>query len=114
MTTVSFGWEQRLYKSCFIRVEKYVSYKRGTIGSHWNTNYLLDLCLKKKPQKLKHRYDVIFRVIAFGDGVIKMNYFSMSLLKIYTKTYKFRFESKHHGILNEKTFKVKYKLIIDQ
>ena len=32
-------------------------------------------------QKLKHRYDVNFRVIAFGVGVIKMNYFSMSLLK---------------------------------
>ena len=31
-------------------------------------------------QKLKHLDDVIFRVLAFGVGVIKMNYFSMSLL----------------------------------
>ena len=40
-----------------------------------------------------------------------MNYFSMCLLKIETKTYQFCFELKHHGILNEK--KVNYKLNID-
>ena len=51
-------------------------------------------------QKHKHLDDVIFRVLAFGVGVIKMNYFSMSLLKIETKTYQFCFELKYHGILN--------------
>ena len=55
-----------------------MSARRGAyIGSHWNTNYLLDLGRKKKPQenivhqKLKHLDDVIFRVLAFGVGVIK-------------------------------------------
>ena len=57
-------------------------------------------------QKLKYRYDVNFRVIAFGVGVIKMNYFSTSLLKIDTKNYQFRYESKHHGILNEKRLNI--------
>ena len=63
---------------------------------------------KKNPQenivhqKLKHLDDVIFRVLAFGVGVIKMNYFSMSLLKIETKTYQLCFELKYHGILNER------------
>ena len=53
-------------------------------------------------QRLKRLDDVIFRVIAFGIGVIKMNYFSMSLLKLETKIYQFCFELKHHGILNWK------------
>ena len=40
-------------------------------------------------QKLKLLDDVIFRVLASGVGVIKMNYFSMSLLKKETKTCQF-------------------------
>ena len=56
-----------------------MSARRGAhIGSHWNTNYLLDLG-RKTPQenivhnKLKHLDDVIFRVpvLAFGVGIIK-------------------------------------------
>ena len=61
-------------------------------------------------QKLQHLHDGIFRVIAFGVRVIKMNYFSM--FRIETKTYQFCFELKHHGILKKE--KVKHKLIIDQ
>ena len=54
-----------------------MSARRGAhIGSHWNTNYLLDLGRKKTQEnivhkKLKHLDDVIFRVLAFGVGVIK-------------------------------------------
>ena len=72
---------------------------------------------EKKPQenkvhqKLKHLDDVIFRVLAFGVGVIKMNYFSMSLLKIETKTYQFCFEMKYHGILNERRLNLSRLLI---
>ena len=36
-------------------------------------------------QKLKRLDDVNFRVLASGVGIIKMNYFSMTLLKIETK-----------------------------
>ena len=57
-------------------------------------------------QTLKGLDNVIFRVLASRVGVIKMNYFSMSLLKIETKTCQFCFELKHHGILNEKRLKM--------
>ena len=39
-----------------------------------------------------------------------MNYFSMSLLKIETKTYQFCFELKYHGILNERRLNLKLDL----
>ena len=32
----------KMHKFFFISVEKYVGKKRGTIHSHWNTNYLLE------------------------------------------------------------------------
>ena len=68
------GWEQRLYKFCFIWVKKYVGYKWGTICSHWNTDYLLENLSRKNHenvvyQKLKHLDDVIFRVLVFGVRV---------------------------------------------
>ena len=86
-----------------------MSARRGAhIGSHRNTNYLLDLGRKKLQenivhQKLKHLDDVIFmQSTSFWSQGHQMNYFSMSLLKIETKTYQFCFELNHHGILNEK------------
>ena len=56
-------------------------------------------------QKLKRLDDVIFIVLAYRVGVIKMKYFSMSLQKIETKSCQICFELKHHRIVNEKRFK---------
>ena len=56
-------------------------------------------------QKLKRLDDVIFILLAYRVGVIKMKYFSMLLLKIETKSCQFCFELKHHRIVNEKKFK---------
>ena len=62
-----------MYKFCFIWVEKYVGQKRGTIGSHWNADYLLENFSRKHHenvvyQKLKH-LDVIFRVLVKHENV---------------------------------------------
>ena len=66
--------ESKDYKFCFIWVVKYVGKKRGTIGSHWSAEYLLENLSGKNHenivyQKLKHPDDVIFRVLAFGVRV---------------------------------------------
>ena len=78
------------------------SNKRGVFISQF---LQCDMPEKVVYQKLKRLDDVIFRVLASGVGVIKMNYFSMFLLKIETKACQFCFELKHNGILNEKRFK---------
>ena len=36
------SWEQRLYEFRFVWVQKYVGWERGTIGAHWNADYLLE------------------------------------------------------------------------
>ena len=48
---------------------------------------------------------------SFWSRSHQTNYFSMSLLKIETKTHQFCFELKHHGILNEKRLNLRWLLI---
>ena len=94
-----------------------MSARRGAhIGSHWNTNYLLDLGQKKNPRKYsppetQASWWCHLQSASFWSRSHQMNYFSISLLKKETKTYQFCFELKHHGILNEKRLNLRWLLI---